>query len=316
MFRGSQVAAQSPAMTWKFAADNQPPEHEPTEAKLAKVNGVVTLHGIMLPAETVPGLVDGVREQNGPLVIQEDAVLELLSHLDLHKSMGPDGIHPRVTRLVHVGKAVDVVYLDSSKAFGTVPHSTPGKAAARGLDRSTLCWVKNWLDGRAQRGEMCCIQLGISHQGCSPGICVWASHVQYKCYRLWKVWLNSAQAERDLGMLVQLTEHEPAVCPGAKKVNGILACVRNSVASRSTEVILPLYSALVQRKATKLEKGLDIKFYEEQMREMELFSLEKRRLITVYNSLYSNFTMISHILLTKILVRTRKCGLQSGAANI
>ncbi|RMC18376.1 hypothetical protein DUI87_04262 [Hirundo rustica rustica] len=45
-----------------------------------------------------PGLVDGVREQNGPLIIQEEAVRELLKCLDIHKSMGPDGIHLRVMR--------------------------------------------------------------------------------------------------------------------------------------------------------------------------------------------------------------------------
>ena len=55
------------------------------------------------------------------------------------------------------GKAVDIVYLDIvyldfSKAFDTVSHSILlEKLAAHGLDKCTLCWVKNWLDSRALR---------------------------------------------------------------------------------------------------------------------------------------------------------------------
>ncbi|TRZ26912.1 hypothetical protein HGM15179_000153 [Zosterops borbonicus] len=58
----------------------------------------------------------------------------------------------KVTCLVDAGKAVDFVYLDFSKAFDTVSHSPLlEKLAAQGLDRSTLCWIRNQLDGQAQR---------------------------------------------------------------------------------------------------------------------------------------------------------------------
>ena len=62
------------------------------------------------------------------------------------------GLSDKVTRLVDEGQDVDVVYLDFSKAFDTVPHNIlMEKLAAHGLDGCTLRWVQHWLDGRAQR---------------------------------------------------------------------------------------------------------------------------------------------------------------------
>ncbi|KAJ7409258.1 rna-directed dna polymerase from mobile element jockey-like [Willisornis vidua] len=60
--------------------------------------------------------------------------------------------YDQVIRLVDDAKVVDIVYLDFIKAFDTASHGILlEKLALHGLDRDTLCYVKNWLHGWAQR---------------------------------------------------------------------------------------------------------------------------------------------------------------------
>jgi len=87
----------------------------------------------------------------------------------------------------------------------------------------------------------------------------------------------------------------------AQKANHILGCIPSSVASRSREAILPIYFALVrahlessiqlwrpqhkdmelleqvQRRATKMMRGLEHLSYKERLTEFGPFSLEKGR---------------------------------------
>lgn len=56
-----------------------------------------------------------------------------------------------MTRFLDEGKAVDIVYLDFGKTFDTIPHGVLlEKLVNHSIDKCTLHWIKNWLDGCAQ----------------------------------------------------------------------------------------------------------------------------------------------------------------------
>ncbi|CAM5083385.1 unnamed protein product [Natator depressus] len=213
---------------------------------------------------------------------------EVTSGVPQGSVLGPILFNLFITDLVTKSVSVLIKFADDTKLGGIANLERD-----RDIIQEDLDYLVNWSKSNRMKfnSEKCKVMLlGINNNNFS--------------YKLGTHQLEVTEEKKDLGVLVdhRMTmsrQYDMAV----KKANAVLGCIRRGISSRDKEVLVPLYKALVrphleycvqfwspmfkkdefkleqvQRRATRMIRGMENLSYERRLKELGLFSLTKRSL--------------------------------------